>query len=77
MNPWRSLIDPVAARQEGMAAHVSEKCLCAVKLLRLGPLCWREFVAITGWPEWMASHVLCDLQKAGLAYRALGEWRLA
>jgi hypothetical protein len=77
MNPWRALIDPVAVRQEGMAAHVSERCVYAVKLLRHGPLCWREFVAVTGWPEWVASHVLQDLKNAGLAYRALGEWRLS
>ena len=78
MNPWQALTDPPVVVQSAQrhTSDLSERGACAVKLLRLGPLCWKEFVTITGWPAAVASRVLLELKQFGLVYRAMGEWRL-
>lgn len=48
----------------------------ALKLLEHGPLTFREFREITGWPGRTASKTLWWLQETGRAVRD-GKWRLA
>jgi hypothetical protein len=84
MNPWASLIDPPKVSPAGRVSclhiatpDVGDRTDCALKLLRLGPLPWGEFLAITGWPVGTASGVLGWLKSTGQAYRENGEWRVA
>jgi len=49
----------------------------ALQLLALGPLQFREFVEITGWPPRVCTSVLYGLSCFELAKRAGREWRLA
>ena len=48
----------------------------ALQLLALGPLTFREFVAVTGWPYKTARGVISYLQQSGRAVWD-GAWRLA
>jgi DNA-binding IclR family transcriptional regulator len=52
-------------------AHVAQR------LLALGPLSFREFVAITGWPARACSRTLNYLNELGLAARTGRTWRLS
>ncbi len=52
------------------------RAYAARKLLELGPLEFREFVAITGWPYRVCRGVISHLQAAGRIVFD-GAWRLA
>jgi hypothetical protein len=49
----------------------------ARQLLALGPLSFRDFHAITGWPYAVARSVISYLQDAGYIVNECGAWRLA
>lgn len=46
-------------------------------LLALGPLSFRDFHAITGWPYEVARKVISHLQDHDEIVSEAGEWRLA
>jgi len=49
----------------------------ALQLLALGPLQFREFVEITGWPARVCTRTLYELSCYGLTHRDGFVWRLA
>ena len=48
----------------------------ARQLLALGPLSFRDFHTITGWPYEVARRVISRLQEWGEIVSEAGEWRL-
>ena len=50
---------------------------CALSLLALGPLPFREFAVITGWPRKTSLKTISWLQETGRIEHRDGMWRLA